>query len=947
MPATRFFPSAVALTNEILVALDRVTNVLLLDERSDDSEFYLGSSSPHQSIAVGAVEMTSFSGKWTKKQKSNTLDDLSFKITPGELVIVIGSVGSGKSCLLHALLNEIEATQGKVSLGGDVSYAPQEPWCFGASVRENILLGNQFDGNKYQQVVHACALESDFKLFEKGDQSFVGEKGHNLSGGQQARVNLARSIYFDADVYLLDDPLSAVDPKIANHIFERCIRGYLRGKTVILVTHQLQFLQRADKIILIKEGRLVAHGSYDELISTSVAFLKLLDRRRKEQERKDSLSKQRSMSLKREVSTPGVSPEVVEPVESDINMTSDKDDDRDEKKIVGSVSFSVIWRYFRSGGSALVILATLSVSLAAQALYHYIDLWLAAWTQSTTLKSYQLSEDSHESFASSQVFPDTQSNIILYSVLICILFVSIFIRMLSCFILCLKCSINLHSITFESILRAPMAFFEVNPLGRILNRFTRDIGIVDNLIPRSTIEINICLLEVIGSVLITCIISRIMIIPTVILGVLSIPVREYYVRTARDFHRVDAIFRSPTYHYLTSTFDGLITIRAFKIQQKCEQQYIRYLRDSTACRFLVFYAVRVLGIILEGFSNIYILCICLVLVETPRDAIGGGDAGLVLAQSLTLVGIYQYCVRMTSEFENQMTSTERVLEYSHIKPEADLKIAGKVEDKDWPSKGEIVLKDVNLRYDRNSEPVLKGISFQVKAGEKIGIVGRTGAGKSSLISMLFRLVEPEGNIFIDGVDIKSLGLHELRSRISIIPQDPSLFSGTVRLNLDPFNEYDDAQLWSSLSEAHLKPTIVKMGGLDSLVTEGGSNLSVGQRQLLCMARALLKKNRILVMDEATASVDLETDELIGATIETTFKNYTILIVAHRLNTIIEMDKILVMDAGRVVEFDAPYLLLQNESGVFFSMVKQTGREFEKQLHSLARKAYREKGHLSD
>lgn len=926
-----------------------MTNVLLLDERSDDDEFYLTSTSPHQSIPIGSVEMMNFSAKWTKKQKSNALEDLSFKIEPGELVIVIGSVGSGKSCLLHALLNEIEATNGQIKLGGDVSYAPQEPWCFGASLRENILLGNQFNANKYQRVIDACALEGDLKLFEKSDETFIGEKGNNLSGGQQARVNLARAIYFDADTYLLDDPLSAVDPKIANHIFERCIRGYLHDKTVILVTHQLQFLQRADKIIMIKEGRLVAHGSYDQLISTSVPFLKLLDRRRKERERKDSVSKQRSMSLKREIST-AMSPEVIEPVQNDIhNLTSDKDDDRDEKKTTGSVSFNVIWKYFRSGGSKFIILTTLSISLSAQALYHYIDLWLAAWTQSTTIQSYHLTSQtqSHESFATGQVFSDAKSNIIFYSVLIFILFISIFIRMLSCFILCLKCSINLHSVTFESILRAPMAFFEVNPLGRILNRFTRDIGIVDNLIPRSIIELNICLLEVIGSVLITCVISRIMIIPTVILGALSIPVREYYVRTARDLNRVDAIFRSPTYHYLTSTFDGLITIRAFKIQKKCEEQYIRYLRDSTACRFLVFYGVRVLAIILEGFSNIYILCICIVLVETPRDAIGGGDAGLVLAQSLTLVGIYQYCVRMTSEFENQMISTERVLEYSNIQPEADLRIAGKVEDKDWPSKGEIILKDVNLRYNRNNEPVLKNITFKVNAGEKIGIVGRTGAGKSSLISMLFRLVEPEGTIIIDGVDIKTLGLHELRSRISIIPQDPSLFSGTVRLNLDPFSEYDDGQLWSSLEEAHLKEKIVKMGGLDALVTEGGSNLSVGQRQLLCMARALLKKNRILVMDEATASVDLETDELIGATIETTFKNYTILIVAHRLNTIIEMDKILVMDAGRVVEYDAPYKLLENTSGVFHSMVKQTGRQFEKQLHSLARKAYRDKGYLND
>ena len=484
-----------------------------------------------------------------------------------------------------------------------------------------------------------------------------------------------------------------------------------------------------------------------------------------------------------------------------------------------------------------------------------------------------------------------------------------------------------------------MRFFEVNPLGRILNRFTTDMRVVDTLIPRTLVGLNLTVFDFIGSVFVCMIVNYYLIIPTVLLGLLCLPIREYYVRTGRDLHRLDSIARSPVYHYLTETFDGLITVRAFKLESKCEEQYIRYLRDSVACRFLVFYAIRVLGVSLDLCSNVYILCVCLVLIESPKGAIPGGDAGLILSQSLLLIGLFQYCVRMTSELENQMTCTERILEYGNLESEAELRIPGKVEDKEWPKNGNIVMKGVNVRYSADSEPVLRDLNLKIKAGEKVGIVGRTGAGKSSLISVIFRLVEPEGTIMIDGVDIKSLGLHELRQKVSIIPQDPSLFSWTVRENLDPFKEYNDHKMWQALAEAHLFSTIRSMGGLDARVSEGGANLSLGQRQLLCMARALLKKNKILVMDEATANVDQETDDLIHMTIKTTFTDCTVLTVAHRLNTIIDMDKVLVLDKGRIVEFEEPYILLRNDSGTFYSMVKQTGPQFEKMLHELAEQSH--------
>ena len=464
------------------------------------------------------------------------------------------------------------------------------------------------------------------------------------------------------------------------------------------------------------------------------------------------------------------------------------------------------------------------------------------------------------------------------------------------------------------------------------------MGIVDTLIPRSLVEVNLTVFDVLGIAVVAMIVNYYLIIPTVLLGMLSYPIRMYYVRTSRDLNRLDAIFRSPVYQKLTETFEGLITIRAFKLEQKCEEQYLRYMRDSVACRFLVFYAIRILGFGLDFFSNLYITCICVVLIESPKGTIPGGDAGLILSQSLMMMGLFQYCMRMSSELENQMTSAERVLEYSKLPSEAELTKDGSV-NTNWPSQGSIQFKGVSLRYSPDSDPVLKDLNFQIKAGEKVGIVGRTGAGKSSLISVLFRLVEPSGSIRIDAVDIQTLGLHDLRQKISIIPQDPSLFSGSVRMNLDPFQEYDDKDIWSALEEAYLAAAIHSLNGLDAHVTEGGSNLSVGQRQLLCMARALLKKNKILLMDEATANVDQETDEVIQRTIKTTFKDKTVLTIAHRLNTIIDMDRVMVMDAGRVIEFDSPYILLRDVTGAFYSMVKQTGPEYSKMLHSMAERSY--------
>ena len=614
--------------------------------------------------------------------------------------------------------------------------------------------------------------------------------------------------------------------------------------------------------------------------------------------------------------------------------------DRTEAQTKGAVKASVYLDYLRSGGSYWLIYFAIFVSLGSQGLYHFTDLWMSAWTQ----KNIAIGNSS-VLISESIIFQDENYNILVYCALMAILFVGSFLRTSATFSLCLRCSIFLHDKIFRTVLRAPMLFFENTPLGRIMNRFTKDVGVVDLNIPHILVELNMFLVQGLGIIIMTVVVFYWLAIPCIILFSLAIPLRIYYIRTARDLQRLDSIVRSPVYAHIGATFDGLITVRAFGLEQQFVEQYYRYMTDSVSCRFLCFVAGRVIGIWLDIIVAIYITIIILICVYLPKGVIASGDAGVILSASILLTGLFQYAVRMTAEFETYMISAERVFEYGRLESEAALRIEGRSMDPRWPVRGALTFDHVYLRYSKDLPHVLKNISFTVAGGETVGVVGRTGAGKSSLISVLFRLVEPEGKIFIDGIDTRGLGLHELREKISIIPQDPSLFSGTIRKNLDPFEQYKDEHLWSALTQANLAPAIKSMDKqLYAAVSEGGTNLSIGQRQLLCLARSLLKDNRILVMDEATANVDQETDAQIQSTIRTKFAGYTIITIAHRLHTIIDMDKILVMDEGRLVEYDRPFLLLTDKEGAFYSMVKETGPEFERMLHEMAEKSYRDKVH---
>lgn len=937
LPVTNRFPAAIGTTAETLVAIKRIEDILLVEEKCESNVINSSSYPP------SSLRFFNYNGKWNKRLEATSLTDVNLQVKPGQLVVIIGPVGSGKSCFLWSILGEIHTVTGLISLNGSTSYASQESWCFGGTIQQNILITNSMQRDRYDQVVVACGLEKDLSLLPQGDLTFVGEKGHILSGGQKARVSLARAVYHKADYYLMDDPLSSVDPKVASHIFDKCIKGFLAGKTVLLVTHQLQFIEQADAIIYMNESRVAAFGPYGDLVNSSCEFRDFIDARKREQEESDrkKLESQKANALSLKVDELAQLETASDRTES---ITSNKMDfeppncSRDENRETGSLGLDVYWRYYRAGNSLPLLTFALFITLGSQGLNHFIDLWMAAWTTKEAEVGQNVSTVSMD-----LIFDNDQYNIALYSVLVVALFILAFVRSTLVFVLCLRCSVKLHDSIFSRILRAPMLFFENNPLGRILNRFTKDLGSVDQTLPATLGELNITVFQVIGIIITTIAVKWYLIFPCIVITAISIPIRKYHLRTARDLQRLDSIARSPVFSHISDTFNGLITVRSFNLEDKMLQQYIRYLRDSVSTRFHVITSGRFIGVVLDTFVCFFMMSICILLMQSPRGFISSGDAGVILSNSILLMGMFQWCVRLTVDIETQMVSVERILEYGRLESEAAPVVAsadGQLAPH-WPSRGAIRFSRVCLRYSPDLPLVLKDVSFDVQPREKIGIVGRTGAGKSSLITVLFRLVELEsGRIIIDDADIGCLGLNKIRKHISIIPQDPSLFSGSIRKNLDPFEEHSDEDLWKALREANLEQLVQSIpSGLEGSLTEGGTNLSVGQRQLLCLARALLKQNVILVLDEATANVDQETDEAIQESIRSNFAHCTILTIAHRLNTIIDMDKVLVMGAGQVVEFDEPFRLLQNANGVFYSMIKQTGPFYEKQLHSLAKMAH--------
>lgn len=848
-----------------------------------------------------AIEIRDGEFQWDQKTAEPTLKDINITIREGELVAVVGAVGSGKSSLLAALLGDIKKNRGKVTVRGDVALVTQQAWIQNATLKDNILYGSEYDHERYEEVVRCCELAPDIAMLPAGDMTEIGEKGINLSGGQKQRVSIARAVYANRDVYLLDDPLSAVDEHVGKAIFDNCVAGELDGKTRVLVTHQLQFLHQADQIIVLKDGRIAEMGSYADLMQDGKEFASLIKTHVKDSKAKDNAEEEEAdeeeEATGKDKKAKGEDKEKEEKKKDKMMSVEEREE--------GSVSWRVYWEYIVALGGIVLVSLILAAYISDQGSSIMSNWWLSYWSDNESKNSVWFYLGIYAAIGGGNtLFVLIRSILFAYGGL--------------------NSAKSLHEKLLHRILRAPMAFFDTTPVGRILNRFSKDIYVIDEMLPRTMGFFLMMFFGSVGIMVVIAMVTPFFLCAFIPLGFVYHYMQQYYIRSSRELKRLDSISRSPIYAHFSETLAGISTIRSYDQEERFVTENQRKLDENQKAYFASVVANRWLGIRVE-FIGTCVVSLAALFAVLERDNIDPGMAGLSLTYALNITGVLNWVVRMSTEAETQLVSVERVIQYMKVETEAPAVVLETLPPRSWPEKGAIDFKNVKLRYRPELDLVLKGINVSIKPKEKVGVVGRTGAGKSSLMLALFRLVEAaEGVVEIDGVNIATLGLDTLRSRLSIIPQDPTLFTGTIRSNLDPFEKYTDEEIWYALEKVHLKEAVQAMGGIDSAVSEFGENLSVGQRQLMCLGRALLRRAKILVMDEATAAVDYETDRLIQETIREEFVDVTVLTIAHRIQTIIDYDRVLVLDKGLVVEFENPTQLLQNPGSVFYSMVHASG-----------------------
>ncbi|XP_072383363.1 ATP-binding cassette sub-family C member 4-like isoform X2 [Diabrotica undecimpunctata] len=909
---------------ELLVSISRIEEFLENEEHKELPALRRSISSNVNEEMVSCKNMVA---SWNENSLDPVLKNLNFKLGKNTLLGVIGPVGSGKSSLLQSILGELDIVEGTLAVHGTLSYASQEPWIFSGSIRQNILFGSDFDKARYDEVLKVCELKKDFDQFPDRDFTLIGEKGANLSGGQKARINLARAIYKDADIYLLDDPLSAVDSIVSKVLYEDCINGFLAKKARILVTHQVYYLKTADHILVLNNGGIEIEGTYSQLLKSdnplTVHLTEEIEEILKRQKSQDSAIEEQEA---RNISTTDVSK-----VNGKMKAIAREMQEETSK---GKVKGSLFLEFFKSGMSICEIVFLVSLLTVAQGSATVIDWFISFWTN---IEEYQMTLNSNSTAVNGSLNStvvdesvpfymnwSSQTCLIIYGAILFFCLVTTLSRSLSFYRFILNCSENLHGMLFTGVTNTYMRFFDKNPSGRILNRFSKDIGSVDEILPRMLFEAARITLKMLGHLALVLYVNPASVIVVIILGILFSFIRIVYLRSSNNIKRLEGRMKSPVFSHLTATLEGLTTIRAFKAQNILRAEFDKHQDSHTSAWFMFISTSSAFGFSLDVICLMFIGSLTFSLIGLGEYFnLTGGDVGLAINQASALTQNIQFLVRFSADISNQLMSVERILEYKELMPEQQPE-KPLLPPKSWPDKGIVNIEHLNMKYIEDGPTILKDVSIKIEPKEKIGIVGRTGAGKSSLISAIFRLTPLEGKIYIDDINTKDITLKQLRSKVSIIPQDPILFSGTLRYNLDPFDEYSDEMLYRALNEVELKDPNNIINRLENRVMDRGSNYSVGQRQLICLARAIIRNNKILVLDEATANVDPQTDALIQRTIREKFADCTVLTVAHRLNTIIDNDRILVLEAGEVVEFDHPYLLLQNKFGVFRKMVEETG-----------------------
>ncbi|KAF8985597.1 hypothetical protein BGZ46_003292 [Entomortierella lignicola] len=937
------FPNVISSSIDAYVALGRVYKFLTSSEIDPDAVIVedprksSGSASDKYSLIVKDASYSWY------KDSTPVISDIHLALRKGCLLSVVGRVGSGKSSLIAALCGDLERVSGEIRIRGSVAFVPQQAWIMNDTLRANILFGNAYDPVYYQKTVEACCLQQDFDMLLGGDKTEIGERGINLSGGQKARISLARAVYARADIYLFDDPLSAVDAHVGRTIFDKVIgpKGLLAGKTRILVTHQIQYLAQSTTVMMMRDGRIVEQGSYKELMKKKTDVYQLVteygndsnedetdelvteDLESNLPETDDIPAEEASLlrSGRRQSVRSTTSAHTRRPSEASLHQPNKvaKADQPNNNIIVeeqmrqGSVQRSVYLAYAKACSYTSVFLYIISM-LFSQGASISTSLWLTHWSSDN-----DTGKTDHGTMYYIGIYAALGFSYSLLTV-----FQSIVLQV--------YCGIRsarvLHQEMLKSVLRSPMLFFDTTPMGRILNRFSKDQSTIDEVLPRSFSGYSRTLFQVASVLLVVTFSTPSFIVVIIPFAFVYLWLQRYYLATSREIRRLDSVSRSPVFAHFQETLGGISTIRAYRQQNRFIQGNEFRLDQNLRAYYPSIAGNRWLAFRLEILSSVIIFgAAFLSVVSLSRNIdVDPGLVGLSLTYALSITQTLNWMVRQYTEIESNIVSVERLQEYVELKPEAPEIIEDNRPTEDWPAEGRVEFVDYETRYRPGLELVLRGVNCSIRPHEKIGICGRTGAGKSSLTLSLFRIIEAvSGQILVDGKDISKLGLYDVRSRFSIIPQDPVLFAGTIRFNLDPLNTKSDQELWQALEDSYLKDYVTQMdGGLDAIVLEQGDNFSVGQRQLICLARALLRKTSLLILDEATAAIDLETDALVQAIIRRKFNDCTILTIAHRINTVMDSDRIMVLDQGRVVEFDSPSNLLADPTSVFYSLAKESG-----------------------
>ena len=870
------------------------------------------------------VRVTKGTFSW-EPEEPPVLKDINIEIKKGQLVAVVGRVGAGKSSLLSVFLNELVRTNedSEINIRGKLSYVAQQGWMQNNTLRNNILFGKKFNNEFYQKVLDACALEPDLKILPGGDSTEIGEKGINLSGGQKQRISMARALYNDGDIYLLDDPLSAVDAHVGKHMFNEVLgpEGLLKDKTRILVTHGVSFLPNVDKIVVMKDGTISEVGTYRELLNNGAEFSVFLNEYGQEDQTEDDLKNEGEIESDEE-SSGSVETLVSESSEDGIlehekvlrRISSREKRPKEVVQLIQkehmetkAVDIEVHKFYLKSIGDGMIAFIVF-LNIIQAALTASTSVWLNEWT-----------EDKDKNVAATR---DMYLGIYGLLGLLSAIFQGVAFAMLT--ICSLGASNKFHDKMLKSVLWAPMSFFDTNPKGRIINRFAKDLDYMDKKIPKSYADIINYVLALAGTLIVICYNLPIFIVVVLVSSIGYYALQKFYQESSRQLRRLESTTRSPVYSWFGESVNGVTTIKAYGLADSFGHEMGLRVDENSKTVLPTFTASAWLSMGTQILGNLIIL-IASLLAIMDRDRLDRGTVGLVLNCAMAITDQLSCVFSTLGSIENNMVSAERIKEYQDSVPqEAERKYDHDPDARHWPSGGNIRIEGLEMRYREGLPLVLKQVNLDIKSGEKVGIVGRTGSGKSSLILSLFRINEASGGcIEIDDHDISHLGLETLRSAITIIPQDPVLFSGSLRLNLDPFSQYSDQEVWAALETAHLRTHVSSLSdGLAFQIAEGGTNMAVGHRQLVCLARACLRKAKILLLDEATASIDLETDDLIQHTIREVFADSTILTIAHRINTIMDSDKVVVMSDGIVEELNTPENLLNNEHSLFYSLAKE-------------------------